>query len=69
MTADDPDPYAARRLTIAVLSAQLADDVDKACPGTHTLIQHRDRNPPWCPHCRRTRYGWNPHNPEASYGK
>lgn len=36
---------------------RLLDLVEDACPSGHSLVQHRDRRPPWCPHCRRTKYG------------
>jgi aminoglycoside phosphotransferase len=25
----------------------------EACPGPHTIKQHRDNRPPWCRYCRR----------------
>lgn len=27
------------------------------CPGPHTLVQHRDARPPWCPRCGRDAEG------------
>ena len=31
--------------------------IHTACPQPHIYHQHRDRNPPWCPTCRRTAAG------------
>lgn len=30
----------------------------KLCPGEHEPRQHRDGQPPWCPHCRRDVRGY-----------
>lgn len=59
MTTTDQASFDQRRAAISALSLQLAADVASACPGTHVLVQHRDQRPPWCPACRRSRYGWN----------
>lgn len=39
--------------------AELHVAVRAACPGgsDHHVIQHRDRKPPWCPHCGRNSIG------------
>lgn len=31
--------------------------VRDSCPGDHKTVQHRDKRPPWCPHCGRTDRG------------
>lgn len=37
--------------------ARLYFAVVAACDGDHKTAQHRDRRPPWCPHCGRTDRG------------
>ena len=37
--------------------ADLRLKVAHFCPGDHRAVQHRDRQPPWCPHCGRTDRG------------
>lgn len=39
--------------------AKLVAAASSTPPGCddHRLMQHRDRLPPWCPTCRRTRWG------------
>ena len=35
----------------------LAEAIRAACPQPHQYVQHRDRQPPWCPACRYTADG------------
>lgn len=38
-------------------ACDLRNAVRQACYRDHETRQHRDRQPPWCPHCGRTDRG------------
>ncbi len=48
------DPHQViKAMRLAAIDARLdlADAVAAACPGRHSYVQHRDRNPAWCEAC------------------
>lgn len=45
------------RVEVEVIEHRLLESVRSKCPGEHKVVQHRDRQPPWCPHCGRTERG------------
>lgn len=48
-----------QREALAAAEYDLFLAVQRACPAgpDHLPVQHRDRKPPWCKHCRRTSLG------------
>lgn len=60
----DPREYAEDLIKRLAADAGAAKDtlvgaLAALCPGgaDHEFAQHRDRKPPWCPHCRYTEWG------------
>lgn len=45
------------RIEVEVAEDRLLISVASKCPGDHKVVQHRDRQPPWCPHCGRNDRG------------
>jgi hypothetical protein len=60
--ATPEDPFAELRKRADQTERRLNQAVANACPAgpdghLPTQHRHRDRNPPWCNHCRRTDRG------------
>jgi hypothetical protein len=53
------------RRRVAAANLRLLYAVDKACPGPHKTVQHRDRKPPWCAVCGRTDLGVKVRDPKV----
>ena len=47
----------AARVRVDLDEIALRDLVRELCPGPHWVLQHRDRQPPWCKACGRTERG------------
>ena len=57
--SDHQDQTSIDRARVRVDRAEIAlrDLVRELCPGPHWVMQHRDRQPPWCEACGRTERG------------
>ena len=55
--SDQQESIDFQRERLDLYEAALQGRVRDACPGDHKTVQHRDRKPPWCPHCGRTERG------------
>lgn len=55
--ADDDVSVVALARDARKILAELQDAMQRACPGEHRLVQHRDGKPRRCPDCRRTDSG------------
>lgn len=42
-----------KRRSAAHARRELEETIQRACPGPHVLVQHRDRLPAWCHACGR----------------
>lgn len=58
MSISDDQQYIDQwREQVDLYETALRAAVRGSCPGDHKGVQHRDRKPPWCPHCGRTDRG------------
>jgi hypothetical protein len=56
-TAEQDEYLAELRQEVVKAENELYEAVAEACPGRHGVVQHRDRQPPWCPYCGRMANG------------